>query len=104
MGRSAEENGSATRADRRPRGEGGEAGGCGGVAGQPSGASTSTRIITDAWIDRAITRYGQFLDLARKDPGATLVPTLDIDLICTYMLSPRDCRAEINIASMAWGV
>ena len=49
------------------------------------------RIITDAWIDRAITRYGQFLDLARRDPGATLVPTLDIDLIWhVHMLSPRD--------------
>ena len=49
------------------------------------------RIITDDWIDRAITRYGQFLDLARKDPGATLVPTLDIDLIWhVHMLSPRD--------------
>ena len=49
------------------------------------------RIITDEWIDRAITRYGQFLDLARKDPGATLVPTLDIDLIWhVHMLSPRD--------------
>ena len=49
------------------------------------------RIITDAWIDRAITRYGQFLELARKDPGATLVPTLDIDLIWhVHMLSPRD--------------
>ena len=53
------------------------------------------RIITDAWIDRAITRYGQFLDLARKDPGATLVPTLDIDLIWhVHMLSPRNYLCE----------
>jgi len=53
------------------------------------------RIITDAWIDQAITRYGQFLDLARKDPGATLVPTLDIDLIWhVHMLSPRDYRDD----------
>ena len=28
------------------------------------------RIITDAWIDNAITRYGQFLDLARRGPCA----------------------------------
>ena len=53
------------------------------------------RIVTDEWIDRAITRYGQFLDLARRDPGATLVPTLDIDLIWhVHMLSPRDYRDD----------
>ena len=53
------------------------------------------RIITDEWIDRAITRYGQFLDLARRDPGATLVPTLDIDLIWhVHMLSPRNYLCE----------
>ena len=83
----------AARADRRAHGEGGEARGRGGVAGELRRARPRPRprIITDDWIDRAITRYGQFLDLARKDPGATLVPTLDIDLIWhVHMLSPRD--------------
>ena len=49
------------------------------------------RIITDEWIDRAIDRYADFLQLARAHPGKALVPTLDIDLIWhAHMLSPRD--------------
>lgn len=55
------------------------------------------RIITDAWIDRAITRYAEFLSLAKAHPGKTLVPTLDIDLIWhAHMLSPLDYRDDCH--------
>ena len=56
------------------------------------------RIITDEWIDRAIVRYSDFLQLARDHPGKgprALVPTLDIDLIWhVHMLSPLDYRDD----------
>ena len=54
-------------------------------------------IVDDAWIDRAVTRYGQFLLLAKQNPGKTLVPTLDVDLIWhVHMLSPLDYRDDCH--------
>ena len=55
------------------------------------------RIVTDEWIDRAINRYSDFLQLARDHPGKALVPTLDIDLIWhVHMLSPLDYRDDCH--------
>lgn len=55
------------------------------------------RIITDEWIDRAISRYADFLQLARDHPREVLVPTLDIDLIWhAHMLSPLDYRDDCH--------
>lgn len=54
-------------------------------------------IINDAWIDRAVARYGQFLQLARAHPNVTLVPTLDVDLIWhVHMLSPLDYQDDCH--------
>jgi hypothetical protein len=49
------------------------------------------KVINDEWIGRAVTRYGDFLALARAHPGEMLVPTLDVDLIwcVTTAATPR---------------
>ena len=52
-------------------------------------------IVNEAWIHRAVTRYAQFLELAKAHPNETLVPTLDVDLIWhVHMLSPLDYRDD----------
>ena len=45
-------------------------------------------VISSDWIERAVTRYGHFLALARAHPGEMLVPTLDVDLIWCVTYSP----------------
>jgi len=53
------------------------------------------RVIDDAYVERAIERYGQFLALAKEQPDTLLVPTLDVDLIWhVHMLSPVDYRED----------
>lgn len=53
------------------------------------------RIINEAYIDRAVDRYCNFLALAKENPGQMLVPTLDVDLIWhAHMLSPDDYAAD----------
>jgi hypothetical protein len=52
-------------------------------------------VISSDWIERAVTRYGHFLALARAHPGEMLVPTLDVDLIWhVHMLTPLDYRDD----------
>ena len=46
------------------------------------------KVINDEWIGRAVTRYGDFLALARAHPGEMLVPTLDVDLIWCVTTQP----------------
>ena len=53
------------------------------------------KIVNDAWIERAVDRYCQFLQLAQEHPNELLVPTLDVDLIWhVHMLSPLDYRDD----------
>merc|ERR1712224_196850 len=55
------------------------------------------RVITPQWIQTAVTRYMQFLELANEKPGTLLVPTLDVDLIWhAHMLSPEDYREDCH--------
>ena len=54
-------------------------------------------IVNEQWINRAVTRYAQFLQLAKAHPNETLVPTLDVDLIWhVHMLSPLDYRDDCH--------
>ena len=53
------------------------------------------KIVNDEWIDNAVTRYAQFLELAKLHPNKTIVPTLDVDLIWhAHMLTPLDYRDD----------
>ena len=55
------------------------------------------KVVDDAWINRAITRYSQFLALCEAHPGDVHVPTLDVDLIWhAHMLSPLDYREDCH--------
>lgn len=55
------------------------------------------RVITPKWIQSAVARYMQFLELAKEKPDTLLVPTLDVDLIWhAHMLSPEDYREDCH--------
>ena len=85
------------------------------VAGRRSQDKFAARILAlgparvdPAWVERAVARYGQFLLLARDNPGQVVVPTLDIDLVWhAHMLSPDDyaddCRAVVGRVLASFG-
>ena len=71
------------------------------VASQSSFAARILRLgpalVDEAFIERAVDRYCQFLLLARENPGHCLVPTLDVHMHrpCIPSQSPNSTNTDV---------